>query len=62
MNAAHDGDTGSGDAAYSDDAIEEAKAYFGNVDNWFDSEGHLAQAFNTDTITWFLNSVTGIRK
>lgn len=60
--ADHDGDTGSADAAYSDDSIEEAKSYFGDVNTWFNSDGNIAQAFNTDTIKWFLNSVTGISK
>lgn len=61
-DADHDGDTGSGDAMYSDDARDEMKGYFNNIDNWFDSNGQLTHAFNTDTMTWFLNSVTGISR
>lgn len=55
----HDGDTGSADITYSDNAIEELKAYFANAENWFNTKGELDQAFNNDTIEWVCNSITG---
>lgn len=55
----HDGDTGSADVAYSDNSIEEMRKYFADVKNWFNSDGKLDQAFNTDTLTWVCNSITG---
>ena len=33
---------------------------FNDVNSWFDTDGKLSQAFNSDTFHWWLNSTTGI--
>jgi hypothetical protein len=59
LGADFDGDTGSGNAVYSDEAITEVKNFLNSKRYYIGTDGKITYSSNTDTVAYVLRNMTG---
>lgn len=60
LGADFDGDTASGNIVYSDEAIEEVKAFLASKKYYVGTDGRINFSANTDTVSYVLKNMTGL--
>lgn len=59
MNIKYDGDTASGNIAYTDEAIKEVKEFLASKKYYIGTDGKISFSANTDTVGYVLKNMTG---
>jgi hypothetical protein len=59
LGADFDGDTGSGNIVYSDEAVAEVKNFLNSKRYYIGTNGKITYSSNTDTVAYVLRNMTG---